>query len=197
MAKGKFVLDPKWAPEIEKCCEILKKGGLILYPTDTIWGIGCDGRNEDAVKKVYDLKQRVDSKSMIVLLDRDARLHQFVTDVPEVAWDVLDAAERPMTIIYPAAKGLPDNLVAKDGSIAIRIPKPSFCNALVHKFRHPIVSTSANISGEPSPKRFGDIDRRIFDGVDYIVNLDHDKQGGKSSSILKIALNGEIEIIRD
>jgi len=182
--------------EILKCIEVLKSGGLILYPTDTVWGIGCDATNEEAVKKIYALKKREDSKSMIVLVASDAMLNKHVVEVPELAWDILDISINPTTIVYPKAKQLAKNAVAPDGSIAIRLIKEGFCNQLVYKFNRPIISTSANISDKPTPKTFQEISSEIIDGVDYVVNQKFDSGTKKASSIIKIGLAGEIEVIR-
>jgi len=137
--------------DIKKACDILRKGGIILYPTDTIWGIGCDATNEEAVKRIYDLKQRDDTKSMLVLMDNPAKLQTYVKEVPDIAWDLIDLADKPLTIIYDGAKNLAPNLIAPDGSIGIRITAETFSMELCRQFRKPIVSTSANISGDPSP----------------------------------------------
>lgn len=183
--------------EINKCIEVLKQGGTILYPTDTIWGIGCDATNEKAVTKVYELKKRADSKSMIVLLDTESRLLSYVREVPEQAWDLIEYAEKPLTIIYPEARNLAANVMAEDKSIAIRITKDEFCKRLVGKFHKPLISTSANISGKPLPSSFSDIDKEILSGVDYIVNLrQKEKSLATPSTIIKLGLRGEFKIIR-
>lgn len=182
--------------EIQKCIEVLKSGGLILYPTDTVWGIGCDATNEEAIKKIYELKQRNDSKSMIVIIANDAMLNKHVVEVPDLAWDIIDISDKPTTIIYPKAKNLAKNVIAEDGSIAIRMVKEGFCNQLVYKFNKPIVSTSANVSDFPTPLYFQEISNKIIDGVDYIVNQKFDSGTKKASSIIKIGMAGEIEVIR-
>lgn len=183
--------------EIKKAVEVLRNGGVILYPTDTIWGIGCDATNEEAVKKVYDIKKREDSKSMLVLLDNPNKLNSYVQEVPEVAWDLVEFTEKPMTIIYPGAKNLAKNLVAEDGTIGIRITEEDFSNNLIFRFRKPIVSTSANISGEASPKHFHDISEEIKEAVDYIVDYrQNETENPAPSSILKLGLGGEIDILR-
>ncbi len=175
----------------------MRAGGIILYPTDTVWGIGCDATNEQAVAKIYRLKQREDSKSMIILLDNEAKLLSYVREVPEQAWDLMEFAERPLTIIYPDAKNLAKNLIAEDKSIAIRITKDDFCRKLIGKFRKPLVSTSANISGNPTPTAFSDIDKEIIAGVDYVVNLRRDEQASTTpSTIIKLGMGGEFKIIR-
>lgn len=183
--------------EIRKACDILKKGGIILYPTDTIWGIGCDATNEDAVKRIYELKRRDDSKSMLVLLDNPAKLQTYVQDVPEIAWDLVDLTEKPLTIIYDGAKNLASNLIAPDGSIGIRITAETFSMELCRQFRKPIVSTSANVSGEPSPSSFSQIEQAIKDGVDYIVNYRQKEQKKVlPSGIVKLEKNGTIKVVR-
>lgn len=183
--------------EIKNALEVLRKGGTILYPTDTVWGIGCDARNKDAVAKVFKIKQREEYKSMVVLVCDETMVNRYVKDVPEVAWELLESAEEPLTIIYPDGRMLADKLIAADGSIGIRIVKDDFCNTLIHKFGKPIVSTSANISGEPTPMAFSDIKLDILNQVDYIVNYrQKEVNNTKPSSIIKVALNGEIKIIR-
>jgi L-threonylcarbamoyladenylate synthase len=183
--------------EIKNAIEVLRSGGIILYPTDTIWGIGCDATNEAAVKKIYDLKQRSDSKSMIILLDNEAKLPSYVQHVPEQAWQLIEYAEKPLTIIYSEAKNLAKNIIAEDGSIGIRITKDEFCKRLIEKFRKPIVSTSANISGENAPASFSQISDEIKRGVDYIVALrQEENKPSTPSTIIKLGIKGEIEIIR-
>lgn len=183
--------------DIQKALEVLRKGGLILYPTDTIWGIGCDASNAVAVKKVYELKQRVDTKSMLVLLENPNMIVSYVEEVPEVAWDIVDFSEKPTTIIYDGAKNIANNMIAEDGSIGIRITKEAFTQKLVQKFRKPLVSTSANISGEPSPKNFNDISEKIKSKVDYIVKYRQDDiENPEPSSIIKLGASGLVKIIR-
>ena len=183
--------------EINKCIDVLRQGGIILYPTDTVWGIGCDATNEDAVAKVYKLKKREDSKSMIILLDNEAKLLSYVREIPQQAWDLIDFSEKPLTIIYPDAKNLARNVIAEDGSIGIRITKDEFCRKLIEKFRKPIVSTSANISGKTAPVDFSSIDKEIQEGVDYVVNLRQNENTiSNPSTIIKLGLRGEFKIIR-
>ncbi|MFD0963003.1 L-threonylcarbamoyladenylate synthase [Pseudofulvibacter geojedonensis] len=182
--------------ELKNCIEHLKNGGLILYPTDTVWGIGCDANNSKAVQKIYQLKQREDSKALICLVADDRMLKKYVTEIPQAAQDIIDITETPTTIIYDEAKNLAKNLIASDNSIAIRIPDDEFCFQLSRKFNGAIVSTSANISGEPTPKSFSEISPAILKGVDYIVNLHQQKRNEKSSSIIKISNNGEVKVIR-
>jgi L-threonylcarbamoyladenylate synthase len=184
--------------DIKKAIEVLKNGGIILYPTDTVWGIGCDATNEDAVKKIYTLKGREDSKSMLVLLENPNRINSYVHEVPEIAWDLIDAADKPMTIIYPEAKNLAKNLIADDNSIGIRLTEERFSSDLIQRFRKPLVSTSANISGETSPSNFSEISDKIKEGVDYIVNFrQEEKTMNTPSSIIKLGVSGEIQVIRD
>ena len=182
---------------IYKALEILKKGGIILYPTDTIWGIGCDATNAEAVKRVYEIKQRKDSKSMLVLLDNPSYLSFYINEIPDIAYELIDVTDKPLTIIYPGAKNLALNLLASDGSIGIRIPNDDFCKQLISRFKKPIVSTSANISGQPSPVIFSEISQEIIDAVDYVVEWRQDDYAkSQPSSIIKLGKKGEIEIIR-
>ncbi|WP_018337772.1 L-threonylcarbamoyladenylate synthase [Butyricimonas synergistica] len=188
--------DEKLKEEVREACEILRNGGVILYPTDTIWGIGCDATNEEAVRKVYELKRREDSKAMLVLLDDVGKLASYV-EVPDVAYDLLEVNDKPMTIIYPGAKNMAKNLIAADGTIGIRITSEVFTKALLYRFRKPIVSTSANISGEPSPKCFAEISDTVKSAVDYVVDFRRNETANPApSSIIKLGAGGEIQIIR-
>ncbi|HEY9185234.1 MAG TPA: L-threonylcarbamoyladenylate synthase [Salegentibacter sp.] len=182
--------------EMQNCMETLKRGGLILYPTDTVWGIGCDATNADAVEKVYALKKRKESQALICLVSDYKMLNQFVEDVPEVAYDILKYANKPTTIIYDDPIRVAENLIADDNSLAIRVSKDKFSNELVKRFRKPIVSTSANISGEKTPKSFAEISPEILKGVDYVVNLQRSKQSGKPSAIIKLTNDGKVTVIR-
>ncbi|RRN76621.1 threonylcarbamoyl-AMP synthase [Pseudoxanthomonas sp. SGD-10] len=183
--------------EIEKCLEILKNGGLILYPTDTIWGIGCDATNSEAVAKIYSLKKRTESKSLIILLDTDNKIQSYVNDVPEVAYDLMEYAENPLTIIFSNAKNLAENVINEDGSVGIRVTSHRFCKELIQRFRKPIVSTSANVSGQPSPRNFNGIAQEIIEGVDYVVNLEqNDTTEKKPSTIMKLEPDGKFAFIR-
>lgn len=183
--------------DINKALEILKNGGVILYPTDTIWGIGCDATNEKAVERIYKIKKREDSKSMLVLMENPALLERYVTEVPEIAWDLVEVATTPLTVIYPKAKNLAKNLVATDGSIGIRFTKEAFTTQLLQRFRRPLVSTSANISGEKSPAFFNEISEEIKSQVDYIVEFrQDDTTPSQPSSIIKLGAGGQIDIIR-
>lgn len=182
--------------EINKALQTLKSGGLILYPTDTVWGIGCDATNPEAVKKVYALKQREDSKALICLVADDRMLKKYVKKVPEVALNIIDVTDKPTTIIYDDAQNLAPNLIAEDGTIAIRIPDDEFCFQLSRRLNGAIVSTSANISGYPTPNSFKEIQQEVLKGVDYIVNLHHEKICAKPSSIIKLSNNGVVQVIR-
>src|SRR5690554_5731249 len=181
---------------VDQCCEFLTKGGLILYPTDTVWGIGCDATNEAAVAKIYALKQRPDSKTMICLVADDLMLERFVDKVPDLAYDILDLATKPTTIVYESPKGVAKNLIAQDNTLAIRVASDKFCQQLIKKFKKPIVSTSANIAGAPTPTIFKEIPEGILKGVDYIVNLERDKIKSVPSSIILLGNDGTVKVIR-
>lgn len=183
--------------EIKNCLQVLTEGGLILYPTDTVWGIGCDASNEEAVSKVYALKERPDSKALICLVANDFMLEQHVESVPELAFDIIDLAQKPTTIVYDKPKGVAKNLVAADNTLAIRVARDKFCKKLLETFKKPIVSTSANIAGEPTPKSFSEITPAILKGVDYVVNLQRDKQKSSPSSIIKLGNDGTVLVIRE
>ena len=183
--------------DIKKACQVMREGGVILYPTDTIWGIGCDATNEEAVRRVYEIKQRADSKAMLVLVDTPVKVDFYVQDVPEIAWDLIDVADKPLTIIYSGARNLASNLLAEDGSVGIRVTNEEFSRRLCQQFRKAIVSTSANISGQPSPRNFAEISDEIKSAVDYIVGFRQDEKANpKPSSIIKLGAGGEIQIIR-
>lgn len=187
----------KTEDDIKKAVEVMRNGGIILYPTDTIWGIGCDATNRDAVERIYKLKRRDDHKVMICLVDSDARLQRYVRNVPEVAWDLLELAEKPTTVILDNAVNLADNLIADDGSIAMRITKEPFSKELCYRFQKPIVSTSANISGEPAAQNYMDISEEILNGVDYVCwSRRQEHKPHNPSSIIKLSENGEVKIIR-
>ena len=183
--------------EIKKTLQILKDGGVILYPTDTVWGLGCDATNEKAVAKVNEIKGRSGDKSLIVLLENDNKLQSYVTEIPDVAYELIEYAENPLTIIFSGAKNLAKNVINSDGSVGIRIVKHDFCEQLLQRFRKPIVSTSANISGEPTPKFFDDISDEIKDAVDYVVAYhQEDRTEKKPSTIVKLGPSGQFEFIR-
>ncbi len=182
--------------EIRKAIDILKKGGIILYPTDTVWGIGCDATNAEAVDKVFALKQREENKSLICLVSDFKMLQQYVEEVPEVAYDILKYASKPTTIIYDRPLHVAENTIAKDNTLGIRVVRDPFCGKLIRKLKRPIISTSANISTMPTPKNFKEIDKVILEGVDYVVNLPLQKKGVKPSSIIKIGGDSTVKIIR-
>ena len=183
--------------EINRTVDTLKSGGVILYPTDTVWGIGCDATNKEAVEKIYKIKQRTESKSLIVLVDSEQRLNRYVREVSALAWDLIEFSERPLTIIYSDPIGLASNVIAEDGSVGMRITKDEFCKQLIFKFGKPIISTSANVSGQTTPRNFNEISKHILSEVDYIVNLrQNETSHSQSSTIIKLGLTGEIKIIR-
>lgn len=183
--------------DLNQALETLKNGGLILYPTDTIWGIGCDATNASAVEKVFALKGRDKNKSMLILLHNDNQLASYVRDIPEVAYELIEATDRPMTVIYSGAKNLAENAIAEDGSIGIRIVDHPFCQQLLQRFRKPIISTSANISGQISAANFDEISDEIKEGVDYVVKFgQQDLSKGKPSIIMKLDPSGKFEFIR-
>lgn len=182
--------------EISNALKVLQDGGLLLYPTDTVWGIGCDATNPEAVKKIFQLKGREDQKALICLVADDRMLSRYVKEIPKVAYDIFEISEEPITIIYDEAQNLADNLIAADKSIGIRIPNDDFCFQLLRRFGKPIVSTSANVSGEPTPISYKEITPFILKGVDYIVNLHREKISTKPSSIIKLSANGKVKIIR-
>ena len=172
-------------------------GGLILYPTDTIWGIGCDATNEEAVRKVYALKRRSDHKAMLLLMDSSTKLNYYVQEVPDVAWDLIELADSPLTVIYSGARNVAPNLLAEDGSVGIRITQEEFSHKLCERFRKPLVSTSANVSGAPSPANFSEISETIKSGVDYIVRYrQEDLSKAAPSHIIKLGAGGLVKIIR-
>ena len=183
--------------EIDNAITILNEGGLILYPTDTVWGIGCDATNKEAIEKIFKLKKRTDKKTMICLVANQFMLEQYVEKVPEPAYDIMDLSERPVTIIYDNPRGVADNLIAEDNTLAIRVASDNFCQQLIKKFKKPIVSTSANIAGEPTPGSFSEISELILKGVDYVVNLEQKKINKSPSSIIKLGNDGVAKIIRE
>lgn len=183
--------------DIKKAVEVMKNGGVILYPTDTVWGIGCDATNAEAVAKVYKIKQRDDSKALICLVDSNARLQRYVRNAPEVAWNVMELATKPTTVIFDEAVNLAHNLIAEDGSIAMRITNEEFSKELCYRFQKPIVSTSANISGQPAAQNYCDISEELLNAVDYVCfSRRQEHKPHTPSSIIKIKNNGEIDIIR-
>lgn len=175
----------------------MQNGGVILYPTDTIWGIGCDATNEIAVKRVYEIKKRTDSKALIVLVNSPAKVDFYVSHIPDIAWDLIEVADKPLTIVYSNARNLAPNLLAEDGSVGIRITKEAFSHKLCERFKKAIVSTSANISGMPSPSNFSEIPKEIKDAVDYIVEYRQDDMTHPSpSSVIKLEEGGIVKILR-
>jgi len=183
--------------ELTNALAVLHSGGTILYPTDTVWGIGCDCTNVQAVEKIFKIKKRDSSKSLVLLVDNDARLLRYVKTVPEIAWELMQYSDKPLTIVYPEGKNLAKNMIGPDKSVAIRITSDAFCKNLIRTFDNGLVSTSANISGKPSPENFSDIDKEILSAVDYVVNLrQHEKSNATPSSIIKVGMKGEIQIIR-
>lgn len=183
--------------DIKKACEVLRQGGLILYPTDTVWGIGCDATNSEAVARVYNLKQRCDSKALIVMLADENQLCRYIDDVPDIAYELIDVATKPLTIVYDNAINLCKELCAEDGSVGIRITREDFSKRLCKAFRRPIVSTSANISGQPTPIMFKDISNEIISGVDYVVENKRNQNGKATpSSVIKLSHDNSIKILR-
>ena len=183
--------------ELFKVSQLLKDGKSILYPTDTIWGLGCDATNEEAVQKIQKIKGRAMDKSFIILVNSDAMLNRYIPEISEVAWDLIDLSEKPLTIIFPSAGKLAKSVINKDGSVAVRMVKSGFCAQLLQRFNHPIVSTSANISGEDSPNTFEDISTPIKEAVDHVVPKEFAGEStGKASSIIKLDMNGRVKIIR-
>ena len=184
--------------DIEQACDVLKRGGVILYPTDTIWGIGCDATNSEAVKKVYEIKRRADNKALIVLTDSMTKVDFYVDDVPDIAYDLVDLSEKPLTIIYSGARNLAPELMGEDGTVGIRVTREPFSQTLCHRYRKAIVSTSANVSGEPSPALFAEISEEIKQAVDYIVEARQDEtDAARASSIIKLCKGGLVQIIRE
>lgn len=184
---------------MEEALKTLRDGGVILYPTDTVWGLGCDATNADAVARVFEIKRRSQAKAMIVLVESADDIARYVSSVPDVVWELLDAAKgsSPLTLILQGGVGVANNLLPAEKTIAIRVVEHKFCNDLLHKFRRPLVSTSANISGEPTPMTFEQISEEVISAVDYVVPIEY--QGsptGKSSSIISVGEHGQIAIIR-
>jgi L-threonylcarbamoyladenylate synthase len=201
MAKKEAHLTPRLSPEskedIRRAVEVMNKGGIILYPTDTIWGLGCDATNADAVRRIYEIKQRTDAKALISLVDSETKVQFYVKEVPEVAWDVMELSERPMTVVFDGGRNLAPNLLAEDGSVAIRITKEAFSKELCMRMKRAVVSTSANISGQPAPRCFAEISEEIKGAVDYICTSRQDEPPTQTaSSIIKLGAGGEVTIIR-
>ena len=182
--------------EVFNAYEVIRNGGIILYPTDTVWGIGCDATNPDAVAKIYKLKQRDEAKSMIVLMNGEKMIYNVFKEIPAVAWEILDLSEKPTTLILDAPRNVVPSLIAADNSLGMRIVKEPFCFKLMERMKKPLVSTSANISGKPTPLSFKDIDPNIIKGVDYVVNLGRDKIAGKPSTIIKLGNDAVVKVLR-
>lgn len=190
-------MSPEFKKAVQEATEIMRQGGIILYPTDTVWGLGCDATNEEAVRKLIELKKRAVGKSMLVLIDGDAKLPSYVTEVPDIAYDLIDAAVRPLTIIYPHARNLAPSLLAQDGSIGIRITQEPFSQALCRQMRVPVVSTSANISGATTPRFFCEIASEVKEAVDYVVPVKQDDTTPcQPSEIIKVEVGNLITLIR-
>ena len=187
----------EYRDDIRQAVEVLNRGGIILYPTDTIWGIGCDATNAEAVKRVFEIKQREDAKALITLVDSEAKVQAYVREMPDVAWDLMEVADSPLTIIYDGARNLAPNLLAEDGSVGIRVTHETFSNYLCLRFKRPIVSTSANLSGQPSPRCFADIAPEIVAAVDYVCTSRRQETVCPSPShIIKLGVGGEVKVIR-
>ncbi len=183
--------------ELKKAVAVLREGGTILYPTDTIWGIGCDATNVNAIEKIFKIKNREANKSMIVLVDDESRLQRYVKDIPSNAIDLIEYSDRPLTIIYPKGINLPSVVLGEDGSVAIRIVKNEFCRQLIYKLNKPLISTSANISNEKSPSSFDEISDEIKERVDYVINLrQQENKESQPSVIVKLEMDGKIKFIR-
>ena len=182
--------------EIQKAYEVIQKGGIILYPTDTVWGIGCDATNPEAVAKIYKLKKRAETQSMIVLMNGEKMIYNVFKEIPEVAWQIIDLSENPTTLVLDKPRNVAPNLIAPDQTLGIRIVKEPFCFKLMEKMKKPLVSTSANISGQPTPKSFKEISPEIIKGVDYVVNLHREKIAGKPSTIIKLTNDSQVKVIR-
>ncbi len=190
-------MDEQLKNEVNQAVNILRKGGIILYPTDTVWGIGCDATNAEAVERIYRLKQKKEAKSMLVLVDSIDKISLYTEHIPQVAWDLLELADKPLTLILPKAKKVAENLVPPEGTLGIRVPKHDFCIALARKLGRPIVSTSANLTGSPAPARFTQISEEIKEGVDYIVNSIYEAGAtGSPSSIIQLNESSEVKILR-
>lgn len=192
------MLTPEQRQDIAQALETMQRGGVILYPTDTIWGLGCDATNAEAVARIYAIKQREDAKALISLVDSEAKVQFYVPDVPDVAWDLIELSERPLTIVYDNVRHLAENLKAEDGSAALRVTKEEFSRTLCMRMKRAVVSTSANISGQPAPRRFADISPEMLEAVDYVCTSRRDEpDNGQASSIIKLSASSEITIIRN
>jgi L-threonylcarbamoyladenylate synthase len=183
--------------DITESLNTLKSGGVILYPTDTIWGLGCDATNSSAVEKIFKIKSRIGSKSLLILVNNEHMLDRYVKDIPEISFELISVADTPLTIIYPEGKNLAPGVCSDDGSVGVRICHEEFCSELINRFRKPIVSTSANLSGSPSPGHFGEIDKALIEKVDYVVKYrQDDRQKHSASPVIKFEKDGSLKIIR-
>jgi L-threonylcarbamoyladenylate synthase len=183
--------------DLKESLNTLRQGGILLYPTDTIWGLGCDPTNESAVNRIFQLKSRGENKNLIILADSISMIERYVTDIPEIVYELAEVSDTPLTIIYPKGKNLAAGVCSEDGSVAIRICKDKFCSELISRFRKPIVSTSANLSGSPSPGNFSEIEEILINKVDYVVKFrQDDRSKNLASPVIKVNLNGTIKIIR-
>jgi len=183
--------------DLKESLNTLRQGGILLYPTDTIWGLGCDPTNESAVNRIFQLKSRGENKSLITLADSLSMVERYVTDIPEIVYELAEVSDTPLTIIYPKGKNLATGICSEDGSVAIRICHDEFCSELISRFRKPIVSTSANLSGKTSPENFDEIEKTVIDKVDYVVRYrQNDRQKHSSSPVIKVNLDGTIKILR-
>lgn len=191
-------LPREFRDDLREALGVMNKGGVILYPTDTIWGLGCDATDEAAVRRIYQIKRRIDSKALITLVDSEAKLQNYVREVPEVAWDLIELSTRPLTIVFDGARNLAPNLLADDGSVAIRITREPFSRELCMRMKRAVVSTSANISGCPAPRSFSEIPEEIKAAVDYVCTSRRDEtQTPPASSIIKLGCGGEVKVIRE
>jgi len=184
--------------DIKECLNTLRQGGIILYPTDTIWGLGCDPTNSSAIEKIFKIKSRSESKSLIILVDGLSMIERYVKDIPEIVYELAEVSDTPLTIIYPKGKNLAAGVCSEDDSIAIRICHDEFCSELINRFRKPIISTSANLSGKPSPGNFDEIEKTVIDKVDFVVKYrQNDRSKRLASPVIKVNLDGTIKIIRE
>lgn len=192
-AKGRL---SEYREDISRAVEVMNRGGVIIYPTDTIWGIGCDATNDEAVRRVFEIKRRNDAKALISLVDSEAKIQFYVREVPDVAWDLIELSDTPLTIIYDGARNLAPSLLAEDGSAGIRVTREEFSRNLCMRMKRAIVSTSANFSGEPSPKRFSDIPAELLSQVDYVCTSRRDEVNPSASHIIKLGAGSEVKVIR-
>jgi L-threonylcarbamoyladenylate synthase len=183
--------------DVDRACKVMQEGGIVVYPTDTIWGIGCDATNADAVARVYEIKRRADHKALITLVPDAGWVERYVEEVPDVAWELLDVAVDPMTIVYDRGKNVATNLMGEDGSIGLRVTSEFYSRELCRRLRKPVVSSSANVSGDPSPMCFAEISKEILDAADYVAMYRRDDKGGiKASTVIRLGAGGLIKILR-